>query len=156
MQKLVIKIVHSTLFFDASVKCIYSWNVWRSDDLHNIYNCVIEIQSCILRKRHCSVSAEKWRPFSSGLSVFLTKIVSGTTRPCRWYDNGIHVVPPPQKKKKKKKKKQGSWGQHELCYLGRHCMIWHACLTHLPWTKWPPFRRRRFQMHLHEWKARYF
>ena len=27
-------------------------------------------------------------------------------------------------------------------------------LTHLPWTKWPPFRRRQFQKHFLEW--RYF
>ena len=26
-------------------------------------------------------------------------------------------------------------------------------LTHLPWTKWPPFRRRHFQMHFCEWKV---
>ena len=25
-----------------------------------------------------------------------------------------------------------------------------------PWTKWPPFRRRYFQMHFHEWKLLYF
>ena len=24
--------------------------------------------------------------------------------------------------------------------------------THLPWTKWPPFRRWYFQMHFREWK----
>ena len=24
-------------------------------------------------------------------------------------------------------------------------------LTHSPWTKWPPFRRRHLQMHFHEW-----
>ena len=25
-----------------------------------------------------------------------------------------------------------------------------------PWTKWPPFRRRHFQMHFREWKSLYF
>ena len=25
-----------------------------------------------------------------------------------------------------------------------------------PWTKWPPFRRRYFQIHFHEWKILYF
>ena len=25
-----------------------------------------------------------------------------------------------------------------------------------PWTKWPPFHRRLFQMHFHEWKISYF
>ena len=25
-------------------------------------------------------------------------------------------------------------------------------LTHLPWTKWPPFRRRHFQTHFREWQ----
>ena len=29
-------------------------------------------------------------------------------------------------------------------------------LTYHPTDKWPPFRRRHFQMHLHEWKAFYF
>ena len=29
-------------------------------------------------------------------------------------------------------------------------------LNHPPWTKWPPFRRRYFQMHFHEWKVLYF
>ena len=28
-------------------------------------------------------------------------------------------------------------------------------LTHLPCTKWPPFRRRYFKMHFHEWKVLY-
>ena len=29
-------------------------------------------------------------------------------------------------------------------------------LTHpTPWTKWPPFRGRHFQMHFHEWKVLY-
>ena len=28
-------------------------------------------------------------------------------------------------------------------------------LTHLPWTKWPCFPRRHFQMHFHEWKVLY-
>ena len=28
-------------------------------------------------------------------------------------------------------------------------------LTHPPSTKWPPFTRRHFQMHFHEWKALY-
>ena len=28
-------------------------------------------------------------------------------------------------------------------------------LTHLPWTKWPPFRRWYFQRHFHEWKVLY-
>ena len=27
---------------------------------------------------------------------------------------------------------------------------------HYSWTKWPPFRRRYFQMHFHEWKVFYF
>ena len=26
-------------------------------------------------------------------------------------------------------------------------------LSHLPWTKWPPFRRRHFQRHFHEWRV---
>ena len=26
-------------------------------------------------------------------------------------------------------------------------------LTHLPWTKWPPFPRWHFQMHFYEWKV---
>ena len=25
-----------------------------------------------------------------------------------------------------------------------------------PWAKWPPFRRRYFQMHFREWKFLYF
>ena len=29
-------------------------------------------------------------------------------------------------------------------------------LTHLPWAKWPLFRRRYFQMHFHKWKVLYF
>ena len=29
-------------------------------------------------------------------------------------------------------------------------------LTQFPWTKWPPFRRRRFHMHFREWKCFYF
>ena len=29
-------------------------------------------------------------------------------------------------------------------------------LTHLPRTKWPPFRRRYFQMYFREWKVSYF
>ena len=29
-------------------------------------------------------------------------------------------------------------------------------LTHPPWTKCPPFRRRYFQIHCHEWKNLYF
>ena len=29
-------------------------------------------------------------------------------------------------------------------------------LTHLPWTKCPPFRRRHFQVRFHEWKILYF
>ena len=29
-------------------------------------------------------------------------------------------------------------------------------LTHLPWTKWPPLRRRHFQMNFHGWKVFYF
>ena len=33
---------------------------------------------------------------------------------------------------------------------------WHEMLTHLPWTKWPPFPRRHFQIHFHEWKVLYF
>ena len=28
----------------------------------------------------------------------------------------------------------------------------YASLGLSPWTKWPPFRRRYFQMHLREWK----
>ena len=35
--------------------------------------------------------------------------------------------------------------------------IWFIySLTHLPWTKWPSFRRRYFQMHFREWKVLYF
>ena len=29
-------------------------------------------------------------------------------------------------------------------------------LTHLPWTKWTPFRRRHFHKHFHEWSVCYF
>ena len=29
-------------------------------------------------------------------------------------------------------------------------------LTHLPWTKWPPFCRRYILMHFREWKVLYF
>ena len=29
----------------------------------------------------------------------------------------------------------------------------NCCLTHLPWTKWPPFRRWHFQVHFNEWKV---
>ena len=33
----------------------------------------------------------------------------------------------------------------------------HARLAHSsPWSKWPPFRRRSFQMHFREWKDLYF
>ena len=28
----------------------------------------------------------------------------------------------------------------------------YEVLTHLPWTKWPSFRRRHFQMHFLDWK----
>ena len=28
-----------------------------------------------------------------------------------------------------------------------------AHINSLPWTKWPPFRRRHFQMHFHEWNV---
>ena len=31
------------------------------------------------------------------------------------------------------------------------CDIRHTSLTHLPWTTWPPFRRRYFQMNFLEW-----
>ena len=29
-------------------------------------------------------------------------------------------------------------------------------LPHIPWIKWPPFRRRYFQMHFREWQILYF
>ena len=32
------------------------------------------------------------------------------------------------------------------------CKTSPEILTHLLWTKWPPFRRRYFQIHFHEWK----
>ena len=28
-------------------------------------------------------------------------------------------------------------------------------LTHLTWTKWPPYSRQHFKMHFHEWKGLY-
>ena len=31
--------------------------------------------------------------------------------------------------------------------------LWKEALTHLPWIKWPTFRRRHFQVHFHEWKV---
>ena len=34
--------------------------------------------------------------------------------------------------------------------------VLNVLLTHLPWTKWLPFRRQHFQMHFHEWKLLYF
>ena len=36
--------------------------------------------------------------------------------------------------------------------------IWQGSLkwSHPPWTKWPPFRRRYFQVHSCEWKVSYF
>ena len=35
--------------------------------------------------------------------------------------------------------------------ISRHDLCWHH-LTHLPWTKWPPFRRQHVQTHFLEWK----
>ena len=50
----------------------------------------------------------------------------------------------------------------EICRLGvAHGNNFHmkpamVLLTHLPWTKWSPFRRRYFQVHFREWKVLYF
>ena len=54
----------------------------------------------------------------------------------------------------------------QICYsspssLKQASLLWVICLwwmlfTHLPWKKWPPFRRRYFEMHFHEWKFLYF
>ena len=46
--------------------------------------------------------------------------------------------------------KTAHWGL--LQYETRPKFIW----THFPWTKWPPFCRRYFQMHFREWKVFYF
>ena len=37
------------------------------------------------------------------------------------------------------------WWMHNICIS--------ECWTRLPWTKWPPFRRRYFQIHFREWKC---
>ena len=37
---------------------------------------------------------------------------------------------------------------NSFCYT-RPCILTHPP----PWTKWPPFRRRYFQMHFREWKV---
>ena len=42
------------------------------------------------------------------------------------------------------------WGRDQTCWKQE------VTLTHLPWTKWLPFRRWYFQMHLCEWKVLYF
>ena len=58
------------------------------------------------------------------------------------------------------------WRHHEMVVLLKRA-LWVAedvivssgairTLTHLPWTKWPSFRRRYFQMHFREWKVSYF
>ena len=41
---------------------------------------------------------------------------------------------------------------------GQPAVLQHHRLQQLisPWTKWPPFRRRYFQMHFREWKVVYF
>ena len=33
-----------------------------------------------------------------------------------------------------------------------HDVIMAHIITHLPWKKWPSFRRRHFQIHFYEWK----
>ena len=44
---------------------------------------------------------------------------------------------------------QYSCGMIELCSIGITLFIF-------PWTKWPPFHIRHFQVHLYEWKVLYF
>ena len=58
------------------------------------------------------------------------------------------------------------WFETPLRPLWFHCneqVHWWQSLSPLwkdsficPWTKWPPFRRRHFQMHFREWKSLYF
>ena len=48
------------------------------------------------------------------------------------------------------------WPSLSTEYVGSmHTKCWltgkFTLLTHPPWTKWPPFRRRRFEMHFHRW-----
>ena len=40
--------------------------------------------------------------------------------------------------------------------LPQPIIFFSTLLTHPPRTKWPPFRRRHFQVHLLEWKCRNF
>ena len=51
----------------------------------------------------------------------------------------------------------------ELClsYTNPSIYVWvhvrhRGFNSSLPWTKWPPFRRRHFQIHFCEWKVLYF
>ena len=45
--------------------------------------------------------------------------------------------------------------QNQVCHLHEYDLVLNG-LTHLPLEKWPPFRRRHFYMHFHEWKVLYF
>ena len=38
--------------------------------------------------------------------------------------------------------------------VGLHCIFHNLLIFH--WKKWPPFHRRHFKMHFHEWKILYF
>ena len=56
---------------------------------------------------------------------------------------------------RKEQWQMGNIGQTFNSQAKPHITIVYA-LIHLPRTKWPPFRRRYFQMHFREWKVLYF
>ena len=47
-----------------------------------------------------------------------------------------------------------------ICVIYLSVVKWSGmilvCQLIFPWTKWPPLRRRHFQMHFREWKVVYF
>ena len=43
-----------------------------------------------------------------------------------------------------------------ICHVQVLCLLGPALKLICPWTKWPPFRRRYFQMHFRQWKVLYF
>ena len=51
-----------------------------------------------------------------------------------------------------KKREQRQKFHYNFFLNGEECFIpVHSHLSHLPWTKWPQFRRRHLQRYFHEW-----